>query len=223
MTLLCLRRAKREQLEEEGLSIITSTIVSRRISKYELALYCRRRTHGVETTVRTIEHLLQEMRGEKGRDLMGVPLLDTMKMEKIWHIQKRHVKCIQDVSEVSLYTETGTTTKGGIVLTRKQSKPTEFSAVSPGRTMQVEPGPGSSFLNQQALLSPHIFWGYGELIGVDYLLAQTGQPLQRVDPDADETDQLLEEVNVDDKEDEGFEEDLNEDPTGRPHNRYSQN
>ncbi|KAK3554961.1 hypothetical protein QTP86_001863 [Hemibagrus guttatus] len=25
-----------------------------------------------------------------GKDLMGVPLLDTMKMEKIWHIQKRH-------------------------------------------------------------------------------------------------------------------------------------
>ncbi|KAK3524108.1 hypothetical protein QTP70_017990 [Hemibagrus guttatus] len=45
----------------------------------------------------------------------------------------------------------------------KLSKPTEFSAVSPGRTMQVEPGLGSSFLNQQALLSPHIFRGDGAL------------------------------------------------------------
>ncbi|MCI4378030.1 hypothetical protein PGIGA_G00210570, partial [Pangasianodon gigas] len=52
----------------------------------------------------------------------------------------------------------------------------------------------------------------GELIGVDYLLVQTGQPLQRVDPDAEATDQLLEEVNVDEQEDEGFEEDLSDDP-----------
>lgn len=47
---------------------------------------------------------------------------------------------------------------------------------------------------------------------MDYLLNQTGQPLQSVDTDSEQTDQLLEEVNVD-EEDEGFEEDVNEDPT----------
>lgn len=113
-----LRRAKREQLQEEGVPVITNDLVERRISKKELALYCRRRTRGVESTTRHIDRLLQELKGEKGRDLMGVPLLDTVRIEHIWRVQMRHVKCIQDPPGVPLYTETGTTTKGGIVLTK---------------------------------------------------------------------------------------------------------
>ncbi|XP_019907866.2 proline-, glutamic acid- and leucine-rich protein 1-like [Esox lucius] len=50
------------------------------------------------------------------------------------------------------------------------------------------------------------FKGFAE----DYLLHQTGQPLQSVDPDTEETDQLLEDLAVDgeeeEEEDEGFEE-----------------
>ncbi|KAK3546046.1 hypothetical protein QTP70_019962, partial [Hemibagrus guttatus] len=53
-----LRQAKGEQLEEERLPIITDNLVSLRISKKELAMYCRRRTRGVENTVRLIECLL---------------------------------------------------------------------------------------------------------------------------------------------------------------------
>ncbi|MCJ8732679.1 hypothetical protein PDJAM_G00214140 [Pangasius djambal] len=186
---------KREQLEDERLPLITDDLVNRRISKKELALYCRWRTHGVKTIVRLIDHLLQELKEEKGRDLMGVPLLDTVRMEHIWHVQKRHMKCIQDVPGVSLYTETGTTTTttGGIVLTRYRCARGSTSL--------------ESFHCHMQRFIP------GELIGVDYLLAQTGQPLQRVDPDAEATDQLLEEVNVDEQEDEGFEEDLSDDPT----------
>lgn len=47
----------------------------------------------------------------------------------------------------------------------------------------------------------------GEMIGVDYLLRQTGQPLQNVDPDSEETEELLEDLVVEEEEDEGFEED----------------
>ncbi|XP_053091155.1 uncharacterized protein LOC113534513 isoform X1 [Pangasianodon hypophthalmus] len=259
-----LRRAKREQLEDERLPLITDDLVNRRISKKELALYCRRRTRGVETTVRLIDHLLQELKEEKGRDLMGVPLLDTVRMEYIWHVQKRHVKCIQDVPGVSLYTETGTTTtKGGIVLTRYRCARGSTSLESFHCHMQrFIPGTSANTLNFQLYLleglnrwnqdraaaslatKPSSLLTYagevvhcintnslkvfgrkyipsfqapskytGELIGVDYLLAQTGQPLQRVDPDAEATDQLLEEVNVDEQEDEGFEEDLSDDRT----------
>lgn len=114
-----LRQAKREHLQEEGVPVITDDLVNRRITKKELALYCRRQTRGVESTTRHIDKLLQELKGEKGRDLMGVPLLDTERIEHIWRVQLKHVKCIQDVPGVSLYTETGTTTtKGGIVLTK---------------------------------------------------------------------------------------------------------
>lgn len=109
-------QAKREQLQQEGVPVITDDLLNRHITKKELALYCQR-THGVESTTRHIYRLLQELKEEKGRDLMGVPLLDTVRMENIWHVQMRHVKCIQNPPGVSLYTETDTTTKGGIVLT----------------------------------------------------------------------------------------------------------
>ncbi|XP_051242117.1 uncharacterized protein LOC127355353 isoform X2 [Dicentrarchus labrax] len=63
-----------------------------------------------------IERLLSKLMGVKGRDLLGVPLLDQERMQHIWQVQKRHVKCIQDEPGVLLYTQTGTTTKEGIVL-----------------------------------------------------------------------------------------------------------
>ncbi len=49
---------------------------------------------------------------------MGVPLLDEVRMEHIWRVQKRHVRCIQDMPGVPLYTEVGTTMKAGVTLTR---------------------------------------------------------------------------------------------------------
>eukprot|EP00064_Thunnus_orientalis_P019552 superscaffoldBa00004944_g19675 len=52
----------------------------------------------------------------KGNDALGVPLLDPVRMQHIWHVQRRHVKCIQDPPGVALYTETGSITTGGVVL-----------------------------------------------------------------------------------------------------------
>ncbi|KAJ8342267.1 hypothetical protein SKAU_G00321950 [Synaphobranchus kaupii] len=106
-----LRMAKREQLRQEDVPAITDSPVDRRISKDELALYCRLRTRGEEATIRLIDRLLEQLMGHKGRDLLGVPLLDRERMEHIWRIQKRHVKCIQDLPGVHLYTETGKTTR----------------------------------------------------------------------------------------------------------------
>ncbi|CAL8258558.1 unnamed protein product [Arctogadus glacialis] len=61
-----------------------------------------RRTRGEEATIRQVEALLQELIGDKGRDLLGVPLLDRVRMEHIWRVQKRHVKCIQDLPASTL-------------------------------------------------------------------------------------------------------------------------
>lgn len=45
----------------------------------------------------------------------------------------------------------------------------------------------------------------GELIGVDYLYRQTGKALQDVQPDSEETEQMLEDVGTEEElEDEGF-------------------
>ena len=112
-----LRRAKREQLKLEGVPALTDAAVDARISKKELSQYCRRRTRGEEATISLIGRLLQELGGENGRDLMGVPLLDQVRMDHIWRVQQRHIRCIQDLPGVQLYTEKGTIKKGGVVLT----------------------------------------------------------------------------------------------------------
>lgn len=114
VALLC--QAKREQLKRQGVPGITEKLVDQQITKEELALHCRRRTRGERQTILMIEILLNELMGVKGRDFLGVPLLDHKRMQHIWQIQKKHVKCIQDEPGVLLYTVTGTTTKEGIVL-----------------------------------------------------------------------------------------------------------
>lgn len=53
----------------------------------------------------------------------------------------------------------------------------------------------------------------GELIGIDYLYHQTGRALQDVNPDSEETEEMLEDVAAEeDVEDEGFG-DADSDPT----------
>lgn len=114
-----LRHSKWEQLRQEGVPGLTDHMVDKQISKKELSQYCRRRTSGEEATIKLIEQLLQTLGGSKGRDLMGVPLLDQVRMDHIWRVQKRHVRCIQDIPGLPLYTVVGTTTtKSGVVLTR---------------------------------------------------------------------------------------------------------
>ncbi|XP_032439662.1 uncharacterized protein LOC116733080 [Xiphophorus hellerii] len=71
-----LRRAKERQLQQEQRPGITNTMVDRQITKKELSNFCRRRTRGEDITTVLIERLLEELNGPKGRDLMGVPLLD---------------------------------------------------------------------------------------------------------------------------------------------------
>jgi len=111
-----LRKAKREQLLSQGWPALTDEDVNKCLTREELALHCRRRTCGEETTILLLERLLTELLSSKGKDSLGVPLLDRERMEHIWNVQKKHVKCIQDPPGVVLYTETGTLNKGGVLL-----------------------------------------------------------------------------------------------------------
>ncbi|MEQ2210921.1 hypothetical protein XENOCAPTIV_022063, partial [Xenoophorus captivus] len=86
------------------------------ISRKELALHCRRRTRGIEETAGRIKELIDEMDSEKGRDTLGVPLLDHERIQQIWKDQQRHTTCIQDPEGFPLYLKTGTLKKGGVEL-----------------------------------------------------------------------------------------------------------
>ncbi|KAJ8404578.1 hypothetical protein AAFF_G00334410 [Aldrovandia affinis] len=70
VALLC--QAEKEELRQEGVPLISDVLVDKCITKKELALYCRWRTCGEESTTR-----------QKRRDLLCVPLLDRERMEYI--------------------------------------------------------------------------------------------------------------------------------------------
>lgn len=86
------------------------------ISLREMALHCRRCTHGAAETERLIEEVLRHF--GPATDTMGIPLLDRHRMEGIWSVQRRHLQCIQDPAGVQLYTRTGQVTVGGVSCAR---------------------------------------------------------------------------------------------------------
>lgn len=57
-----------------------------------------------------------------------------------------------------------------------------------------------------------LFFSIGELLGVDYLLSQTGQPL-KLNPDSKETEDMLEDVDEEEGGHEGFKDDQTPDFT----------
>ncbi|XP_030295203.1 uncharacterized protein LOC115595183 [Sparus aurata] len=260
--LTLLRRAKRQQLGQEGVPDITDRLVDKQISKAELSQYCRRTTRGEETTITLIERLFLTLGGANCGDRM-VPLLDKVRMEHIWRVQKRHVRCIQDVPGVQLYTEAGTTTTmGGVILTKYRCARGSTSLESfHCHLNRFIPGTSANTLNFQLYLLECLNrWNQdcgaaavttrssslltyardvahcvntnclklfgralvpnvrppakytGELLGVDYLLSQTGQPL-KLHPDSEDTEDMLEDVDEGEEEEEEEEECFEEDPT----------
>lgn len=108
-------RAKRAELEAQLMQPSDADVL-RRLSKSELALHCKRTTRGTRETVDLISQLIDSFEGERGRDTLGVPLINSARMAEIWKSQRKHVACIQDPSGVQLYVQTGTLTKGGHTL-----------------------------------------------------------------------------------------------------------
>ncbi|KAJ8353652.1 hypothetical protein SKAU_G00212190 [Synaphobranchus kaupii] len=192
--------------------------LNRHLAKEELALHCRRRTRGEETTIRLLEQLLQELAGSGGNDSLGVPLIDTERMEYIWRVQRKHVKWIQDPSGVALveiYLLEG--------LNRWNQDRAVASLSSGPSTLRSYTGNLVHCVNKnyEKLFGRTVVPAFcpparytGELLAVQYLLRQTGQALQNMQPDSEEMAVLLEELDVEEdmERDEGFC-DLTEDPT----------
>lgn len=108
-----LKSAKRGELINAGVSDPSPAAVQKAISKEELARHCKRHTRGATDTATLIEALLLAM--SPATDALGVPLFRE-DMMSIWEEQKKHLVCIQDPPDVSLYTNIGSITKGGVTL-----------------------------------------------------------------------------------------------------------
>ena len=105
---LCRAKAALEECDEAD--------ARRMLSRKELALHCRRRTRGAETTTDLIDQLIESLRGDRGLDTLGMPIFDQPLMDKIWSEEKKHMTCIQDPVGVQLYVQTGTRRRGGVEL-----------------------------------------------------------------------------------------------------------
>jgi hypothetical protein len=94
---------------------LTPSEAAHRLSRRELALHCRRRTRGVDETIRLISRLIVSLSGDAGRDTLGMELFDADVMKQIWKEEQKHIPCIQDPDPnvVQLYTVTGSLVKGG--------------------------------------------------------------------------------------------------------------
>ena len=101
--------AKREELQAEKLDP-TDEAVAKAITKAELAHHCRRRTRGVHEAKKCIEDLLLNYTGVT--DSLGVPLFKQHEMVETFKRQEKHIACIQDPANISLYTQVGLLKKG---------------------------------------------------------------------------------------------------------------
>ncbi|XP_069106499.1 uncharacterized protein [Argopecten irradians] len=111
-----LKKAKRAEMIQNHIPNPSDADVVQQIKSAELALHCRRVTRGTRETTSLISQLILSMDGDKGLDILGVPLFDSLRMQGIWAKQSPHVACLQDPDGVQLYTQVGTVRKGGVVL-----------------------------------------------------------------------------------------------------------
>jgi hypothetical protein len=109
-------RAKSAALANSGVKHLSEADVVEKLTRKELALHCRRCTRGVAETTSLLDELFTSLDSDSGKDTMGVPLLDHDRMQLMWKQQRQHIKCIQDLPGVQLYTRTGTVNKGGVEL-----------------------------------------------------------------------------------------------------------
>ena len=107
-----LMSAKRGELIMVGVRNPSPAAIQKAMTRVELAHHCKWRTRGATDTVSLIEALLLELTFADA----SCERLFRDDMMTIWREQKRHVVCIQDPPDVSLYTVTGSISKGGVTL-----------------------------------------------------------------------------------------------------------
>ena len=105
-----------------GLSFYNSTspasmmLTSFAASKKTSCLYIVDDDQDTVQTTTLVSQLIQSLEGDKGFDILGVPLFEGTKIQDIWAKQSQHVACLQDPQDVRLYTQVKTVWKGGVEL-----------------------------------------------------------------------------------------------------------
>ncbi|KAH3712203.1 hypothetical protein DPMN_071886 [Dreissena polymorpha] len=88
-------KSKRNELAAQDIHYKSKSDV-KTLTHNELALHCLRITRGVSETTRLLHELIKVFSGEKRRDNLGVPLINSSRMKSIWKAQQKQIVCIQD-------------------------------------------------------------------------------------------------------------------------------
>ena len=90
-------------------------IIQQHISNETIKHHVRRITQGNMETFRLVEHAIEVLKGDAGLDENGIPLFKSNDaIDEIWMCQQRHLECIQDPPEMSMYRIAKLSVKNGI-------------------------------------------------------------------------------------------------------------
>ena len=104
--------AKQSKLRSKDVSSVQKEDASLHVTKKRRSLHCKCHTRGIPETTHLIKELINVFASNKGKDTMGIPLLNSGTIKQIWKEQQHHITCIWDPEGVPLYSKTGTF-KGG--------------------------------------------------------------------------------------------------------------
>ncbi|XP_073767304.1 uncharacterized protein si:ch211-243p7.3 isoform X2 [Danio rerio] len=96
-------------------SVADEDMVRLYVSREQLKHHVRRVTLGAQETFQLIQRAIDELKGPAGMDQSGVSLFkSTEAIDGVWEAQQRHLECIQDPPEMSMYRVAGTANINGV-------------------------------------------------------------------------------------------------------------
>ncbi|XP_056319082.1 uncharacterized protein si:ch211-243p7.3 [Danio aesculapii] len=96
-------------------SVADEDMVRLYVSREQLKHHVRRVTLGAQETFQLIQRAIDELKGPAGMDQSGVSLFkSTEAIDGVWEAQQRHLECIQDPPEMSMYRVAGSANINGV-------------------------------------------------------------------------------------------------------------
>lgn len=98
-------------------SLSDEDVMRLHISKEVLKHYVRRITVGAQETFRLVNNAIEQLKGDAGLDDNGISLFKSPEaIDEVWAAQQKHLECIQDPPDMSMYTVAKRSSKNGVDL-----------------------------------------------------------------------------------------------------------
>ncbi|XDV45331.1 hypothetical protein PO909_013447 [Leuciscus waleckii] len=96
-------------------TVTDEDVVRLYVMREQLKHHVRRVTLGVQETLRLVQTAIDELKGPAGLDESGIHLFKSAEaIDSVWEGQQRHLECIQDPPEMSMYRVARSTSINGV-------------------------------------------------------------------------------------------------------------